>query len=90
LVRDGGKIVHCPAFEVPVVDVTAAGDVFNAGFLYGFLNGWDLRKCAEFGNACGAISVTKVGVSGMMTSVQEVETFLGARSRGMSGGEVSV
>jgi len=90
LVKDGEKIVHCPAFEVPVVDVTAAGDVFNAGFLYGFLNGWDLRRCAEFGNACGAISVTRVGVSGMMSGVREVESFLAARSRGTVGGEVRV
>ncbi|MFN7037809.1 MAG: ribokinase, partial [Bellilinea sp.] len=30
---------HIPAYQVPVVDTTAAGDAFIAGFVYGILNG---------------------------------------------------
>jgi sugar/nucleoside kinase (ribokinase family) len=67
---------HMPAFEVQVVDVTSAGDVFNAGFLYGFLAGWDLERTARFANACGAIAVSQVGSAGIVSGVAEVEEFL--------------
>jgi sugar/nucleoside kinase (ribokinase family) len=61
---------------VQVVDVTSAGDVFNAGFLYGFLAGWDLERTARFANACGAIAVSQVGSAGIVSGVAEVEEFL--------------
>lgn len=34
-----------------VVDTTGAGDMFVAGFLYGFTRGMSLDKCASLGNA---------------------------------------
>ena len=70
---------RCPAFKVPVVDVTSAGDVFNAGFLYGFLNGWSLTEAVEFANACGAMSVSKPGSAGIVSGFAEVKEFLTAR-----------
>jgi sugar/nucleoside kinase (ribokinase family) len=71
--------LRCPAFKVPVVDVTSAGDIFNAGFLYGFLNGWSLAEAVRFANACGAMSVSKPGSAGMMSGFAEVKEFLTAR-----------
>jgi 5-methyltetrahydropteroyltriglutamate--homocysteine methyltransferase len=51
-------------FEVPaaavgeVVDTTGAGDLFAAGFLYGWVRGRHVRTCAELGSlAAGAIVV---------------------------------
>jgi len=79
LVARGAERLHCPAFQVPVVDVTSAGDVFNAGFLYGFLSGWSLGDSARFANACGALAVSCVGSSGIMSSLEEVRAFLHAR-----------
>lgn len=76
LAKSREETINCPAFEVPVVDVTSAGDIFNAGFIYAFLNGWDLRMAARFANACGAIAVAKVGSSAIISGVQEVEDFL--------------
>ena len=72
--------VSLPAFEVEVVDVTSAGDAFNAGFLYGFLSGWDLETAACFASACGAIAVTRVGSAGLAASAAEVEAFLMSRA----------
>jgi sugar/nucleoside kinase (ribokinase family) len=69
-----------PAFEVPVVDVTSAGDVFNAGFLCGFLAGWDLERAARFANACGAMAVSEVGSAGIVSSIAKVEEFLACRA----------
>ena len=35
LAWDGQRLHHCPAYRVPVVDTTGAGDIFHAGFIYG-------------------------------------------------------
>jgi sugar/nucleoside kinase (ribokinase family) len=76
IAREKDKTSHCGAFEVPVVDVTSAGDIFNAGFIFAFLRGWGLDTAAQFANACGAIAVTKAGSAGIISSLQEVESFL--------------
>ena len=68
--------IFSPGFEVEVVDVTSAGDAFNAGFIYAMLNGWRLEEAARFANACGAIAVTKPGSSGILSNVQEVNDFI--------------
>ena len=81
LAKNKEELIHCPAFEVPVVDVTSAGDVFNAGFIYAFLSGRDLKAATRFANACGAIAVTRVGSSGIISSAEEVENFLASRSQ---------
>ena len=41
-----------------VQNILGAGDAFGAGFLYGYVKGWDLRKAARLGNACGAMVVS--------------------------------
>jgi sugar/nucleoside kinase (ribokinase family) len=49
-----------PAFSVPVLDTTCAGDAFAAGFLYGVAKGWALDRCTVFGNAAGALCTTQI------------------------------
>jgi sugar/nucleoside kinase (ribokinase family) len=73
------QTLHVPGFKVPVVDVTSAGDIFNAGFLYGSLHGWSLKKSAKFANACGALSASEVGSAGIIASVTQVQDFLASR-----------
>jgi sugar/nucleoside kinase (ribokinase family) len=80
LVQQGETRFHRPAFDVEVVDVTSAGDVFNAGFLYGFFEGWELERAAGFANACGAIAVSQVGSAGIMSSVTQVEEFIACQA----------
>ncbi|MBS7657977.1 MAG: carbohydrate kinase family protein [Candidatus Bathyarchaeia archaeon] len=54
-------------FKVPTylqfkpLDKTGAGDAFNAGFLTGFLKGWNLKKAVKFGNLIASISITRFG-----------------------------
>ena len=43
----GEEVVSVEAPTVQVVDTTGAGDSFDAGFLAGFLGGWDLRRSLE-------------------------------------------
>ena len=57
--RDG-EIVAIPP-PVDVVDATGAGDTFDAAFLTGRLNGWDLAKSLRFACVCGALSTRAIG-----------------------------
>lgn len=57
----GEERIERPACEVATVDAVGAGDSFNAGFLHGYLRGWDLDHCVLLGNATGAFSTTGVG-----------------------------
>ena len=44
--------------EIGVLDRIGGGDGFVGGLLYGILKGWDVKKCARFGWASGALAVT--------------------------------
>ncbi len=57
--RNGTKLI--PAFKVKVVDSTGAGDAFNAGFIYGILNGLSPEESAIIGNAMGAYKCSGFG-----------------------------
>ncbi|MEZ5830045.1 MAG: sugar kinase [Dongiaceae bacterium] len=58
---DGRKNV-VPATKVPkIVDATAAGDSFNAGFLAATLGGANALQAAELGHRCAAIVIGHYG-----------------------------
>lgn len=52
--------------RVKVVDTTAAGDFFAAGFLHGMIHGYSLADCLDLGNRIAAevIQVTGTAVDG--------------------------
>jgi sugar/nucleoside kinase (ribokinase family) len=50
-----------PAVRVKAVEMTGAGDSFNAGFLSRFVRGASLRECAQAGVEAGARAVTRAG-----------------------------
>lgn len=60
-VTNGKESYEVPAFNVNVVDTTGAGDAFNAGFIYGFLKGRDIRDCAKLGNYFASLCIQKFG-----------------------------
>lgn len=73
---NGSKPEHAKGYPVDIKNTLGAGDAFASGLLYGCLNGWDWHKCARFGNACGAIVVTRHGCANFMPTVEEVEDFV--------------
>ncbi|MCX5818719.1 MAG: 5-dehydro-2-deoxygluconokinase [Deltaproteobacteria bacterium] len=77
--RRGEKAEDVPGFPVTVQNILGAGDAFGAGFLYGYVKGWDLRKAARLGNACGAMVVTRHGCSISMPFLDEVMAFADER-----------
>ena len=56
---DGDAFHTAPAFNVKAVDVTGAGDVFRAGFIYGLLKKWAVPDVLRFANAAAALSCTR-------------------------------
>ena len=58
----GNDIHSAPAFPVnKVVDVTGAGDLFAAGFLFGLTNGKPLPHCAQLGALAAAEIISHTG-----------------------------
>ena len=55
------QIVQVPSIPVKVVDTVGAGDLFDAGFIYGYLHEWELKKTLQLACVCGALSTQKAG-----------------------------
>lgn len=70
-----GETIDAPGFPVAIYNILGAGDAFGAGFLYGYVKGWDWYRAARLGNACGAIVVTKHGCANFMPTLDEVTHF---------------
>lgn len=58
IARWAGSYLEVPSIPVDAVDLTGAGDCFNAGFLYGWLREEPLEQCIRKGNICGALATT--------------------------------
>jgi len=67
------------AFKVPVVDTVAAGDAFAAAFSVALAEGKSLREAVLWGNAAGAIAVTRPGAQPSMPNREELIHFLKER-----------
>jgi len=68
-------------FRVEVFNVLGAGDAFMAGFLRGWLRNEPLQRCCEYGNACGAIVVSRHGCSPAMPTWDELQAFIASTDR---------
>lgn len=64
-----GSIILTPTERIQVdaiwvnelVDTTGAGDLYAAGFLYGYTHGMDLASCGRLGSACASDIITHLG-----------------------------
>ena len=71
LARAGEKVARASALPVQVVDTVGAGDSFDAGFLYGYLNGWGLSDCLRLAVACGSLSTRGSGGTSAQPTLEE-------------------
>ena len=71
-----GEIIDAPGFPVEITNILGAGDAFGAGFIYGYVKGWDWLRSARLGNACGAIVVTRQGCANFMPTMAEIDEFV--------------
>ena len=66
--KDGAWIGHEgelhrvePVAVADVIDTNGAGDAWAAGFLYGYLRGWELPKCGALASLLGSETVMHMG-----------------------------
>ena len=66
-----GKVFTAEALDVTVQDTVGAGDSFDAGFVYAYLNGMPMEECLKIGCICGSCN-TKYpgGTKGQPTETQ--------------------
>jgi sulfofructose kinase len=81
LAWDGSQFHYAPAFKVKPVDTTGAGDIFHAGFIYGFLKGWPLSRQLDFACAAAALNCTALGARGSIQPVENIEKLIATGSR---------
>ena len=73
---NNGEKTRCPSLKVKVVDTIGAGDSFDAGFVFGFLNGWNLEKCLRSACICGSLSTREVGGTNSQATLKELTEYL--------------
>lgn len=66
--KDGSLILHRSKEYIvrpyklgELLDTTGAGDIYAAGFLYGYTNNKDLYTCGKIGSFCAGHIVTQLG-----------------------------
>jgi ribokinase len=67
---------HIAAHPVKAVDTTAAGDAFVGAFAVALSHGRSPVEAARWGNAAGAVAVTRAGAQPSLPSRAEVEALL--------------
>lgn len=53
------QVAAVPVHEV--IDTTGAGDLYAAGFLYGYTHGLSMKECGRLGSACASDIITHLG-----------------------------
>jgi sugar/nucleoside kinase (ribokinase family) len=76
IARRGEEIVRAAPPEVQVLDTTGAGDSFDAGFLYGYLTDWPLKRILRLACTCGALTTRQPGgTRGQPTLAEALEVM---------------
>jgi len=81
LVVSANQSMLVSAFNVDVVDTTAAGDAFIGGFASALLREVEIEEAVKYANACGALAATKFGAQPSLPTKEEVERFMSLRER---------
>ena len=78
---DGKRYNTFPAVKADkTVDTTGAGDAFTAAMTLEYLrNGGDIKGAIKYGNAAGAITVTRKGASSSIPTAEEIEELLASQ-----------
>ena len=68
-----------PAYEVDVVDTTAAGDAFSGALAVALARGDSIESAIVFANAAGALATTTLGAAPSMATDEQISRFLAER-----------
>ena len=70
------QMVKVASIPVRVVDTVGAGDSFDAGFIYGYLQKWELEQALRLACVCGALSTQRAGGTGAQPTLEEALTYV--------------
>ena len=69
-------IIHSDSISINIVDTVGAGDSFDAGFMYAYLNHWELQKSLRLACVCGALSTRRAGGTGGQPTLEEAVKYV--------------
>ena len=75
LACENNSIARVDSIPVNVVDTVGAGDSFDAGFMYGYLNNWKLEKSLRLACVCGALSTQQAGGTNGQPTLEEAMKY---------------
>jgi len=79
-----GAVIKSEAFRSLVVrDTTAAGDIFNAAFLYCIIRGKRIEEALRIANVAAAIKIQGRGARQSIPSYEEIERYMGEPQKGL-------
>ncbi|MBN2259145.1 MAG: bifunctional hydroxymethylpyrimidine kinase/phosphomethylpyrimidine kinase, partial [Clostridiales bacterium] len=73
------KFYRSKAYDVEVVDTTAAGDSFIGGFMTEISKGETIESAIEFAMIAGAITITRLGAQSSLPDIALLEKFKGKK-----------
>ena len=71
-----GVITQVHSIPVNVIDTVGAGDLFDAGFIYGYLNNWEIEKSLRLACVCGALSTQQAGGTNGQPTLEEAMKYV--------------
>ena len=70
--QDG--VTRAEPHDVEVINPTGTGDVFNASFVYGLVNGWELQRVVDFAVGSAEVHIQRRDRS--FPTLEKVESFM--------------
>ena len=72
----GKRVKIDPLGTGAAIDTTGAGDLWASGFLFGLVNGYDLKACGRIGSACGYEVCQVIGANIPLKGWQRIRKIL--------------
>ena len=61
LIKQGDTFIKAGIIDAKPIDTTGAGDLYAAGFLYGHIKGFSIKKCGEMGSILSGKVIEEMG-----------------------------
>jgi sugar/nucleoside kinase (ribokinase family) len=76
LACQGNQTASARALCSDIIDTVGAGDTFDSGFIYGFLNNWSLEKALWLAAVCGSLSTRAAGGTSAQPTIDEAMQYV--------------